>query len=130
MGGFRPGFPVSKDSEIEQPEDEGEEEVEDEDGDYTTDDEPDDEKAGRGVYKLKPDGPEEPDPTDSDREYQVEDKVDDKDVTVDESSFVDAPYKVVDDPDDTLRPMLLYDVRVTLPKTVVSTILTMEIEQR
>lgn len=125
MGGYRPGFPRPDASgdDKEEAKDDGEEEIEDEDGSYIEDYEPDDKKAGRGVYNLKPDGDSEPDPTDSDREYQAEDKVDDKDITVDDNAFNEVPYKIVDEEEDSLCPMLLYDVRVTLPKTVVSGIL-------
>lgn len=121
MGDWRPGIPKPSQGEGVKKvavEEDGEEEK-DEDGDWSTDEERDDEKAGRGVYRLKADGESEPDPTDSDREYRADDVDEDQDDAVsDEAAFANSPYKVVEE--DELSPMLLYDVRVTLPKTVVS----------
>lgn len=91
----------------------------DEDGEWSTDEEKDDEKAGRGVYRVKDEGETEPDPTDSDREFKV-DEPDDVlgDDLSDGARFGNSSFKEVEE--DDLSPMLLYDVRVTLPKTVVS----------
>lgn len=68
----------------------------------------------------------EPNPTDSDREYKRDIDTDDDIDPLPEDAVPPqpgvAPLKLVndDDADDDLRATLLYDVRVALPKTVVS----------
>lgn len=58
--------------------------------------------------------------SDSDREYKADDETDiELDPLPDDGIPLATPYKVATYPGDDLQPMLLYDVRIAMPKTVV-----------